>query len=400
MKTKIDFYTCAVRAILAAGAVGLAMTTACGGGNISTGGQSTTSPPVQGFTIIASMQTARESHTSTVLAGGKVLITGGQGACTAGPPLCPLSSAELFDPASGSFTAVAGPMTTPGRTVAIPLLSGKVLIIGGAFCHWGQTRPGGTPGIVCDPFASAEFFDPATATFAATGSMAIARMFPTAVRLVDGRVLVTGSGDASAELFDEASGTFIFTGSMTVARSGATATLLQNGQVLVAGGQDTSSSTTLTSAELYDPATGTFHVTGSMATARSGHTATLLSNGKVLVAGGDYVGTCCPSLVSAELFDSATGQFSATGNMKADRNDHTAILLNDGRVLIAGGDQLSGALASAELFDPVTGKFSGVGNMKSVRRGHTATLLSSGAVLVTGGGDNNGTAQASAELFQ
>jgi large repetitive protein len=388
MKAKIGFYACAVRAMLVGG---LSITTACGGGNSSTGGQSTTDPRVQGFTATGSMQTAREGHTSTLLADGKVLITGGQGACTAGPPFCPLSSAELFDQASGGFTAVAGAMTAAGRTAAIPLLSGKVLIMGGGQCAYDWRLR-----LHCTAFTSAELFDPATGTFTPTGSMSEAHS--AAVRLADGRVLVTGSGVSSAELFDETTGSFTFTGSTTVARTGPTATLLQDGQVLIVGGADTASGTNLTSAELYDPTTGTFNVTGSMATARLGHTATLLTNGKVLVVGGDYVGTCCPSTVTAELFDPTTGQFSATGNMKTDRNDHSATLLNSGKVLLAGGNPSN---ASAELYDPTTGQFSAVGNMKSGRMsGHTATLLSNGAVLVAGGRDNNGTAQASAELFQ
>jgi len=171
--------------------------------------------------------------------------------------------------------------------------------------------------------------------------------------------------------------------------------------VLIVGGQDSTAGVNLNSAELYDPATGTFNVTGSMAATRLGHTATLLANGKVLMAGGDDVATCCPTTPSAEVFDPTTGQFSHTGNMNTDRYDHTATLLNDGKVLLAGGTQGNGALASAELFDPTTGQFSTVGNMKSGRMsGHTATRLSNGAVVITGGKDNNGTAQASAESYQ
>src|SRR5207244_841009 len=114
-----------------------------------------------------------------------------------------------------------------------------------------------------------------------------------------------------------------------------------NGKVLVAGGWNTISGY-LTSAELYDPASGTWTVTGSLNTARDGHTATLLPNGKVLVAGG-----VIPYLSSAELYDPATGSWSTTGSLITARAGHTATLLPTGKVLVAGGND-SAPLSSAE----------------------------------------------------
>jgi hypothetical protein len=235
----------------------------------------------------------------------------------------------------------------------------------------------------------------------------------TATLLSDGRVLIAGGSNSnipailtSAELYDPKIGTFGPTGPMTVPRSGHTATLLADGRVLVAGGRnvnDASDWSYLSSAELYDPKTGTFSPTGSMATARDLHTATLLSDGRVLIAGGYAGGN---SLSSAELYDPATGTFSPTGSMGAARWFRTATLLSDGRVLMAGGNADGKVVASAELYDPKTGKFSPTGSMATGREWHTATLLSDGRVLIAGG--DNGvpdpasylpSALASAELY-
>ncbi len=144
-----------------------------------------------------------------------------------------------------------------------------------------------------------------------------------------------------------------------------------------------------------NPQIGIFHPTGNMSVQREQHTATLLANGKVLVTGGENTSG---SLASAELYNPTKGSFSSTGSMAKQRYAHTATLLLDGKVLIAGGFNSTGALAGAELYDPATGKFSATGLMTMARYSHTATLLPDGKVLIAGGYDSTA-ALASAELY-
>jgi len=196
---------------------------------------------------------------------------------------------------------------------------------------------------------------------------------------------VAGGGSATTELFDVATGKFSLTGQMEASRSTQTATLLQNGKVLVAGGSDANGNA-LATAELYDSTSGTFTPTGNMIAVRSGHTATLLKNGKVLITGGTGPGGALGSLATAELFDPASGTFAATAGMGTPRYAHTATLLTNGNVLVAGGIGTDlNIIATAEIFDPTSGTFASSGNMGTARAFHTATLLSNGTVLMAGG---------------
>jgi len=225
------------------------------------------------------------------------------------------------------------------------------------------------------------------------GSLAShAHCLATATLLPDGRVLEYGGScrlgttTASGEIYDPVTNTWPQV-TYATARYGHTATLLPNGKVLVVGGQSTNSAvippTYLASAELFDPVTGMWSPAASLSTSRSDHSATLLPNGKVLVAGGISGFTV---LVSMELYDPATNTWSPAADMPA-LNSPTATLLQNGKVLFTGID------ANAATYDPTTNTWSPAGTMTVARDGYTATLLANGKVLVAGGIVNSGSAE-------
>jgi hypothetical protein len=229
--------------------------------------------------------------------------------------------------------------------------------------------------------------------------MTLARQGQAATLLPSRMVLIAGgTSDTRAELYDPSTEEFAVTGSMTVTRVNPAAALLPSGMVLVAG------SNWLASAELYDPAAGKFAATGSMTVAMLSPTAMLLPNGKVLIAGGGCsADSSCPR-ADLQLYDPAARTFAATfGFYEA---YYTATLLPSGMVLIAGGyqDFSYGRVyrANAGLYDPGAGTFSATGSMTVARYSHTATLLPNGTVLIAGGGDNSSgslaRSRASAEL--
>jgi len=292
---------------------------------------------------------------------------------------------------AGSFV-LTGSMNTARIFDTATLLNNGMVLVAGGECYSSCY------------LNSAELYNSATGTFSyTTGSMNTPHDRGTAALLDDGTVLLAGGnpyGPASAEIYDPATGTFTPTGSLNNDRFYATATLLNNGIVLMAGGYDYDGSLgPITGAELYDPTTGTSSYTGSMNTARQQHTATLLNNGTVLIAGG--AGSGNNPLASAELYNPATGTFSyTTGRMNDARVSPTATLLNDGTVLIAGGWYSSSDLVSAELYNPTTETFSyTTGSLNAARAWSAATLLNNGMVLLAGGTPNAPGGMASAELY-
>jgi hypothetical protein len=294
--------------------------------------------------------------------------------------------------AGSGFFSPTGSMSVPrSAPVAAALPDGRVLVAGGDDFDGFVSCPYLYCPQIVVTWQSAEIFDPATGSFAPTGSMTVPRSGAAAAPLPDGRVLVVGGN--SAEIFDAASGSFSPTGAPVEARSGAAAAPLPDGRVLVAGGGyfDSSSSVehVTDTAEIFDPATGSFSPTGRMTVPRVGAAAAPLPDGRVLVAGG---GPYDPQ--GAEIFDPATGSFTSTGRM-TERLSGVAAPLPDGRVLVIGGN-------GAEIFDPASGSFSPTGAPTEGRGGAAAAPLPDGRVLVAGGYINNvhsSSARRSAELF-
>ncbi len=203
---------------------------------------------------------------------------------------------------------------------------------------------------------AAELYNPATGTWTSTGAMRATRMAMTGTVLPNGKALVAGgqtaSSDAlsSSELYNPATGTFSLTSRLITPRSDHTATLLPNGRVLMAGGEGVNG-LSLIKAELYNPVTGTYSTTGNMPSTRQEHTAVLRPNGTVLVAGGKRVTLSTTTvLASCAIYNPATGTWTTASSMVDARVDHTATLLHNGHVLAAGGENVSDELSSAELF--------------------------------------------------
>lgn len=219
----------------------------------------------------------------------------------------------------------------------------------------------------------------------------VGRAFHTGSPLDSGDVLIAGGESvpgvptAVTEIFRRGTASMVRTADLATARRKHAAVVLKNGRVLVCGGFGPTGAT-LSSVEIFDPVAGTWSSPDPMAGSRAHHTATLLQSGRVLVAGGftndagplDYQPT-------AEIFDPGPGTWTPAGNLFWRRGGHTATLLSDGRVLLAGGERLQQPVA--ELYVPATGTFrETLGKPRESRLFHAAAVVRQGSVLLAGGG--------------
>jgi Galactose oxidase, central domain/Kelch motif len=328
------------------------------------------------------MRSARDGHTATILANGKILAAGGTNNGAA------LTSAELYSPMAGTWASTGSMRVARTLARAVLLSNGSVLVVGGCVndCLSATTR-------------SAELYNPIAGTFTATGSMVQARAEFGVTLLANGKVLVAGGCTAydangclavtnKAEIYNPATGTWTATGALRGARHAMTATRLASGKVLVAGGA-TASMDALNSSEIYDPVAKTWTLGLKMVTARSDYASIMLGTGKILFTGGENINGV--SIRNAELYNPSSGAFTATGNMTATREEHTAVLLANGKVLVSGGNNKTLTTqtprASTELYNPATGTWTATGSMSSARAGHTSTVLHNGNVVNAGGSD-------------
>ena len=356
------------------------------------------------WSTTGSMSIGRFIFTATLLPNGKVLVAGGD---TPGEIIT--NTAELYDPTTGAFTPTGSMHQARVGFSATLLQNGKVLVEGGASNTVGALN-------------TAELYDPATGTWAMTGKMKEGRQQHSAVLLSDGRVLVSGGNIdrtpcadvcvntiTESELYDPSTDQWKVVGEMTIARSFFTTDLLPTGKAIAVGGRvhtgpDYFDYHAIAWADLYDPATRKWSATGTMSISREDHSTSLLSNGQVLMMGGTTVDFNGITVASAELYDSTTGAWTTTGSMLQGRERFTATLLQNGQVLVAGGDYYDGInggfLSECELYDPGLGTWSATGSMATPRNGARAVLLPDGRVLIAGGEtDFNYIPTASAELY-
>ena len=330
-----------------------------------------------------SMSFARGTHTATLLQDGRLLIAGGDDG--SGRLDAITDTSELYDPSTGRWE----PGGTMGRQrtqhAALLLSDGRALLVGGAGVIQAKIDEQG----IEQPLIEADLFDPASETWSFTGEISTPRDYVAATLLSNGSVLIAGGDDgsgtdtsvlASAEVFDPATGQWSEAGSMSQPRQGHSLVALDNGTALVAGGD--AGDDPFQSVEIYDPASGTWSGAADMTDARERFAAVVLQDGKVLVVGG---GGTDGRLASAELYDPGAGAWSSAAEMSTPRLKPAAVVLQDGKVLVVGGLGAGQFLGTAEIYDPATDSWSDAGSMETGRGFHAATLIDDGRVVVTGG---------------
>ena len=267
------------------------------------------------WSAAGNMQTARSGHSATLLADGRVLVTGGANAAQTA-----LSNVEIYNPATNSWALAASLPAARSRHSALLLPDGSVLVAGG-----GPT--------------TLSRYDPALNSWSDLPTTAVTG---TAALLNSGKVLIIDT--ASAKLFDPATNGLSNAGAMPTTRADFAVVVLADGRVLTAGGRVALN--TSSAVDIYNPATNTWSAAAPMSVPRTAPMA-LLTNGQVLVvAGSNNSGT----LNSAEVYDPGTNTWAGAGNLTIGRSDHSATRLANGAVLIHGGRSITNYYSSSELY--------------------------------------------------
>ena len=350
-------------------------------------------PPVGTWTEAPGLASIRGTATAVVLDDGTVLAAGG------GVGAIALAAAEVFDPAAEAWRSVAPLAEARRGHQAVVLDDGRVLVAGGL-----------ANGV---PLASAEVYDPAADAWSPVGPMSVPRLGHSLTLLADGRVMaaggsalesdeVAGGGQtirtvATTEIFDPSTGTWSGAAEMGTPRFEHTATLLGDGRVFMVGGlgpagEGAEQDLPLRSTEFYDPAADAFVSSTDLAEGRANHAAALLNDNAIIVSGGTSGESGDISVASAEVFDNRAATWTTVGAMGTPRTGHTATALEDGRVLVAGGETVRRgsrrSLSSSEVFEfdlGASGEWRSGGDMACPRSEQAAVLLDDGSVLVIAG---------------
>jgi MYXO-CTERM domain-containing protein len=350
------------------------------------------------------MTTARVDHGAALLPDGRVLLIGGTQ--LSGELKAPTSSTEYFDPTTETFAAGPDLPAAVSKVVAVTLASGAVLVLGGT---------GGPTGGVTR--ADVYRLDAGSSSWAVLPPLKSARTYHTATLLSDGRILVAGGSaqvaptspipNPDVEIYDPAAtcaspptpGCASTLLSMQTPRAWHTATALAGGaQVLVVGGIVDVSGNATNLTELFDlnnPGGPAFILPAPppLPSSRAQHSAVLLGDGRVIVAGG-VPGGVSGALSSAEIYSpSGGGSWTAT-EMPETRSEFPLIRLNSGQALAIGG-----FVAATAWFDPASDAWSPGPAMNFSRAGHSGTRLNDGRVLAAGGKDGTASPQSTAELL-